>query len=125
VNGIGWLSDSNEAQSQVRQMTEAQLALGIEKTVTESKLKTLEERLARERALLETQKAVARFATESEICARIAQFKDDALRLKMEWFTQITKRIGIAGCPTDDANVLQAVDAFGKDWRARKWKKRS
>jgi hypothetical protein len=72
----------NDAQLQIRQMEETQLTMRIEKKLADSKIKTLEERLERERSQAETQKSLAKFATETEIHSRVAQFREELLDRK-------------------------------------------
>jgi hypothetical protein len=97
-----------DAQSQVRQMAEAQLAMQIERKLADLKMRNLEERLLRERALAETQRSLARFATETEIQARLAQLREELLRERMAFVAEIAARLRIAACADEGAAVQAA-----------------
>jgi F0F1-type ATP synthase alpha subunit len=60
-----------EVGNEIQQLGEAVAALGIEKRLIDSKIKTLEARLAREKLIAETQNSLVKLAIENEVHCRL------------------------------------------------------
>jgi hypothetical protein len=63
-----------EARTEIQQLSEPVAALGMERIGM--KIKTLEERLAREKLIADTQNALVKFAIENEVHCRVMQFRE-------------------------------------------------
>jgi hypothetical protein len=98
-----------EARNEIQQLREAVAALGIEKELMDSKAKTLEERLAREKLIAEKENSLVKFAIENEMHCRVMQFREGIWREKLGFRGEVAAKLKLEGLPCDEDAVLKAV----------------